>query len=105
MDPKAADPRAVGAVDPDSPAAASGIRPGDVIVAVDDREVSNYYDLVRALREDWPRGKKEVSFTVRRDNTELVIGPYIPRTIGLVPTQVYESISMLLLFGVLVCLY
>lgn len=105
MDPKAKDPRTVGAVEPDSPAARSGIQAGDVIVGVDGRAVDDYYDLVRALTDEWPRGKKDVSFTVRRDRAEEVIGPYIPRTIGLNPTQIYESISMLLLFGVLVCLY
>jgi phosphatidylglycerol:prolipoprotein diacylglycerol transferase len=34
-----------------------------------------------------------------------VIGPYVPRTLGLNPTQLYESVSMLLLFAVLLFLY
>jgi prolipoprotein diacylglyceryltransferase len=92
-------------VEPDSPAFRSGVKPGDVIVAVDGRPVDDYYDLVRALTDEWPRGKQRVSFTVRRDSAEEVIGPYVPRTIGLNPTQIYESISMLLLFTVLVFLY
>src|SRR5262249_11580801 len=105
MDPKARDPRTVGAVEPDSPAAASGMKPGDVIVAVDGQEVPNYAALSRDLTVDWPRGKKDVTFTVLRDGKEEVIGPYVPRTLGLNPTQVYESVSMFLLFWVLIFLY
>jgi len=103
VDPR--DPPTVAAVEPDSAAARAGVRAGDVIVAGDDRPVPDYDALAAALTVDWPRGKKEASFTVRRGSREETVGPFVPRTVGLNPTQVYESISMFLLFAVLASLY
>jgi prolipoprotein diacylglyceryltransferase len=95
----------VGAVEPTS-AAAAVLRPGDVITAVDGQRVEDYPDLTRALLADWPRGQNGVTFTVRRKDAsgreEPVEAAYTPRTLGLHPTQVYESVSMFLLFWVLV---
>jgi phosphatidylglycerol:prolipoprotein diacylglycerol transferase len=105
MDRQAKDDRTVGAVEPDSAATAAGLEPGDVIVSVDGKPVAGYQDLVAALTADRPRGKKDVSLTVRRGGQETALPAYIPRTIGLVPTQVYESVSMFLLFLVLLALY
>jgi phosphatidylglycerol:prolipoprotein diacylglycerol transferase len=104
MDPRADDERTVGAVEPDSAAVGSGLEPGDVIVGMDGKPLADYRDLTATLR-DWPRGKKDVTLTVRRGTQELVLPPYIPRTVGLVPTQIYESISMFLVFLVLLALY
>ena len=50
----------------------------------------------------WPRGQKTLSLKVARLNETV---SYIPRTIGLHPTQIYETISMFLLFLFLTALY
>jgi phosphatidylglycerol:prolipoprotein diacylglycerol transferase len=105
MDPLATDECAVGAVEPDSAANAAGLERGDVIVAVNGKPVADYRDLVTVLAYDWPRGKTDVTLTIRRGTEEMVLPPYIPRTLGLVPTQIYESISMFLVFLVLLALY
>jgi phosphatidylglycerol:prolipoprotein diacylglycerol transferase len=105
MDPRADDERTVGAVEPDSAAIGSGLEPGDVIVAIDGKPVADYRELTAALTTDHPRGKKDVALTVRRSGQEMTLPPYIPRTIGLAPTQIYESISMFLIFLVLLALY
>jgi len=49
-------------------------------------------DLVR----DWPRGRKELALTVSRDGQQVDIR-YTPRTVTFFPTQLYESVSMILL--------
>jgi phosphatidylglycerol---prolipoprotein diacylglyceryl transferase len=100
-----ADDRAVGLVEPGSPAEAAGLRPGDVIVAVEGHEVGGYLELSRLLTETWPRGKSEVRLTVERGGQRIDLPPYVPRTLGIIPTQVYETISMGLLFLVLMALY
>jgi prolipoprotein diacylglyceryltransferase len=95
----------VGQVDPGSPAAASGLRAGDHIVAADDRQIESYYDLDRYLEKEWPRGKNDLELTVRRGGEELRIGPFRPLTVGLMPTQLFESIAMALLLLVLLAYY
>jgi prolipoprotein diacylglyceryltransferase len=105
MDPRAADDRTVGAVESNSAAAKVGLESGDVIVAVDGAPVANYQQLDKNLKEDWPRGKKDVALTIRRDGKVVALPAFIPRTIGLIPTQIYESISMFLIFLVLIALY
>jgi phosphatidylglycerol---prolipoprotein diacylglyceryl transferase len=67
----------------------------------------------RVLTEDtfsnlvnaWPRGRRELELEVERAGQRLTIDPFIPRTLGLHPTQVYETISMLLLAAFLVFYY
>src|SRR5208283_223501 len=47
----------------------------------------------------WPRGKTDLQLTVQHaDGTQATLPPFEPRTLGLHPTQVYESISMIFLF-------
>ena len=87
MAPHATDDRTVGAVEPDSAAAAVGMEPGDVIVAVDGKDIANYEQLDKKLKEDWPRGKKDVTLTVRRAGTTLALPAFTPRTIGLIRPQ------------------
>ena len=60
------EPATVGVVDPDSPAAASGLRAGDVIVAADGQPIQTVADLDRHLVRDWPRGKNDLSLTIHR---------------------------------------
>jgi phosphatidylglycerol:prolipoprotein diacylglycerol transferase len=109
MDPRTGgghgDDRTVGAVEPDSAAAAAGLRPGDVIEAVNGKRIAGYAELSDALTRYWPRGQKEVALTVTRHGQEVALPAFIPRTLGLVPTQLYETVSMALIFLVLLFLY
>ena len=105
MSDRAEDDRTVGVVAAGSPAADSGLRSGDVIGKVRDfplpgneRSISNYRELENALGHDWPRGKNDLAFTVKRGDQEMDLPPFMPQTLGLHPTQLYESISMLLVF-------
>jgi phosphatidylglycerol:prolipoprotein diacylglycerol transferase len=103
---KADDPAVVGAVDAHSPAARAGLQAGDVIVKADGRDINRYRDLQLYLLENWPRGKTDLQLTVQRGNQEPQLLPaFEPRTLGRLPTQVYESISMLLLFALLEAYY
>jgi phosphatidylglycerol:prolipoprotein diacylglycerol transferase len=104
MSIQSADARTVGTVDPDSPAADAGLQPGDVIVQVNGKEVHKYDDLVRSFGGDWPRGQSELDMTVKRGQQEVALA-FTPRTFGLHPTQIYESVSMLLLFLLLNAYY
>jgi phosphatidylglycerol:prolipoprotein diacylglycerol transferase len=98
-------PATVAAVAPDSPAEASGLRPGDEIVAADDHAISSFRDLNDYLVREWPRGKNDLTLTIRRGDEEQTLAPFVPRTLGLHPTQVYESISMVLLLFLLTSYY
>ena len=53
---------------PDSPAALGGIRPGDVIVALDDEDVVDMADLIVRLRAHSPGDRVEVA-VVRDDES------------------------------------
>jgi phosphatidylglycerol:prolipoprotein diacylglycerol transferase len=102
----------VGAVDPASPAAASGLKPGDVLVklrdfpfAGEERDLKSYSDLENYLGREWPRGKNSLAVTVQRGGQDLDMPAFSPKTLGLHPTQLYESISMVLLFFLLTAYY
>jgi phosphatidylglycerol---prolipoprotein diacylglyceryl transferase len=93
-------PSVVAAVDASSAAARAGLQPGDVIVKADGTEMHSYAELEHYLRFDphWQQGKTDLQLTVRRGGTTVNLPAFRPRTLGLYPTQVYESISMVLLF-------
>ena len=55
----------------DAPTAVAGLRPGDVITAVDGRTVRNLMDYYRALDE---KPGRPATFTVNRQGTEVSIG-------------------------------
>jgi phosphatidylglycerol---prolipoprotein diacylglyceryl transferase len=74
-------------VEPGTPAANAGLRAGDIIVAVNKKPV----DVRSALAE------REVELTVQREHDEVQLPAFTPATIGLHPTQIYETISMCLL--------
>jgi len=62
----------VGDVEPGSPAAESGIRPGDVIVAVNNREVAQPSDLA----DEWAKARAEnrpILLRVNRDGQSLFV--------------------------------
>src|SRR5205823_10349714 len=54
---------------------------------------------------DWPRGQHELALTVLRNGKEETIPPFAPRTVSLYPTQLYETVSMVLLILLLVAYY
>jgi prolipoprotein diacylglyceryltransferase len=114
-------------VDPRSPAREAGLRPGDLIVrvralqarddtVVESRDVEENGRflhlapvdvLTRRLVYQWPRGESELRLTVKHENQEQEedLPPIKPRTLGLHPTQLYEVVSMALLFVVLMAYY
>jgi phosphatidylglycerol:prolipoprotein diacylglycerol transferase len=106
MDETAPDPRTVGLVEPGSAAdREAGLRKGDVIVAVlvGDKwqAIHNYNDLVNVLVRHWQRSQNTLALKVLRGGTEKTLPPFRPLTLGLHPTQLYESVSMALLVFVL----
>jgi prolipoprotein diacylglyceryltransferase len=62
-------------------------------------------DLSDYLTRHWPRGKTDLALTVRREGREIELPAFSPRTLGLHPTQLYESISMVFLFLLLTAYY
>jgi prolipoprotein diacylglyceryltransferase len=54
---------------------------------------------------NWPRGRESLTLDVERGMQRVTIGPFTPRTLGLHPTQVYETVSMLLLMAFLLAYY
>jgi phosphatidylglycerol:prolipoprotein diacylglycerol transferase len=90
----------VGQVVPDSPAWAHGLRPGDVIVGANEHPITSPQDLSAYLNDsDQWRGKTELSLAVvhKGEARPTNLSAFSPRTVGLYPTQVYESVSMFLL--------
>ena len=102
----------VGKVERDSAAYNAGLREGDVIQGVTvqgvEQRVGGPADLSRVLGslQYWKRGAKTVTLDVRKPNgAAAATTPFTPRTVGLHPTQLYESVSMFLLFLVLSAYY
>lgn len=91
-------------VDPKSPAGQAGLKPGQIIEKVGDRPVHTVGELTDALfhPDQWPRGQRTLSLTLRGEELPVVC---VPGSLGLHPTQVYETISMLLLFLLLLAFY
>ncbi|MFO0879594.1 MAG: prolipoprotein diacylglyceryl transferase family protein [Gemmataceae bacterium] len=91
----------VGAVDPASPAYAAGLRPGAVIVAMNGMVVRSQTDLANQFAS-WPRGQSQLTLeflpTPKDDPVSVTL---VPRSLGLYPTQLYETVSMTLLLLVL----
>jgi prolipoprotein diacylglyceryltransferase len=53
----------------------------------------------------WPRGDESLDLEVERAGQTIHVGPFTPRTLGLHPTQVYETISMALLMLFLIAFH
>jgi prolipoprotein diacylglyceryltransferase len=99
-------PAIVGPVEPGSPAASAGLQPGDRIEAVNGQAIENVYQLERMLLDNWPRGVPSMELTVRRNGEASPITmKFTPRTLPLYPTQLFESISMILLFFLLTAFF
>ncbi len=95
----------VGAVTPDAPASRSGLRAGDLIVRANDHPINFYDDLDSYLGqgEGWPLGEAKLRLAVAHAGSTAAVDlpEYEPLTLGLHPTQIYESISMALLLWLL----
>lgn len=85
-------------VDPTSAAHEAGLRSGHRIVEINGQPVANALALHIAF-ENWPRGQSLVTLKVEQGHAESIA--FAPRTLGLHPTQLYESISMILLLLVI----
>ncbi|MBA4064785.1 MAG: hypothetical protein C0501_13945 [Isosphaera sp.] len=160
------DPRTVvAAVEPGSPAARAGVRPGDTVVGLNGGpnailvEVVGADEPVRAGREalqaaggrpgvgrdgrprvefddlaayvkgrsdlarvgpevtavvtdrldelarERPKGKARLTLVVEREKQRVDLPPFTPETVGLYPTQLYETVSMVLLTFLLLAYY
>ncbi len=99
-----------------SPAESAGLRPGDVIEAIGAFdpltgqrrgawEIADEAKLEEVLVQRWPRGTNGLALTVRRAGERLTLPVCVPRTLGLHPTQLYETISMALLYLLLMAYY
>lgn len=100
-------PVSVAEVETGSPAAAAGLRAGDTILEINGQNVANYGDLWDHLVGSWPRGETLLTLTVRHAGGQkpTVLDTFRPTTIGLHPTQLYESISTFLLLLLLLAYY
>ena len=110
IDPVSPGSPVVAAVEPHYPAEAAGLKVGDVIAAVKIVDKMDPVNSVGALRsmfspDFWPRGQSDVTLTVQRGNTSVTLPAFIPRTLPLHPTQLYETISMGLLFFLLLAFF
>ena len=86
--------RTVETVSPGTPAVSAGLRPGDVIVAVDGKATARFKEVSEAIRGS---GGTPITVTVTRDGRELVLGPVRAERIegryrlGFVPSAFYKS--------------
>jgi len=53
-------------------------------------------DVFTDLINFWPRGHESLDLEVERNGQIVQLGAFTPRTLGLHPTQLYETVSMLL---------
>jgi phosphatidylglycerol:prolipoprotein diacylglycerol transferase len=96
LSPEAVDPEPrliVAAVDASSTAARAGLQSGDQIETVNGQEVKTELALERYLSTN-----PNLQLTVQRDGQTVALPAFQPQTLGLYPTQVFESVSMILLF-------
>lgn len=91
--------------------AAKHLKPDDRITQITlknpdkPKKIDHVDDLASALGKEWPRGKNDLEMQVLREGVATPVGPFVPRGIGLHPTQIYESISMVLMTFLLLSYY
>lgn len=72
------EPMVVDTVDPSSPAAASGMKPGDVIVEADGHTIRNVEELIKVTG---PRAGQATNYVIKRDGKLLPALQITPRTV------------------------
>jgi phosphatidylglycerol:prolipoprotein diacylglycerol transferase len=94
-------------VEAGSPAAEAGLEPGDVIREVNRTPVKDAADLngYFANPDNWRGQGWTMQLAVRKPNGNDEELTFAPMTLPIHPTQVYESISMFLLFLLLLAFY
>jgi phosphatidylglycerol---prolipoprotein diacylglyceryl transferase len=104
---RAAGGAVVDRVEPASAAAASGLVAGDVIRQANARPIYTPADLSDYLGNfgAWPRGQNSLALTVYKAGEPERTLTLWPWTLRLHPTQLYESVSMFLLFLLLTAYY
>ena len=85
------------AVEPNTPAADAGLKPGDVIVQINGKHPAKAIDFLP--KEDG------LQLTVRRGEADVELPVFRPTSIGLNPTQIFETISMCLLLFFMLSYY
>jgi phosphatidylglycerol---prolipoprotein diacylglyceryl transferase len=107
-EPPATPPRIVSSVDPAVPV---NLRPGDVLLKINGKEVNTFDKnenkdvTVEDLLMRWPQGKNDIELRVRHANGKEEDLQWTPLTVPLHPTQIYESVSMLLVMFLLLAYY
>jgi S1-C subfamily serine protease len=69
-------------VEPEGPAAAGGLRNGDIITAVDQHQIYNLGDFWHSLR--WSRDQPTLQLTIQRKNVQSTISlqkPSLPKAV------------------------
>jgi prolipoprotein diacylglyceryltransferase len=81
-------------VDPNSAAYAAGLRASDIIEEANGKALQSSFDLTKYLGnfQEWPRGQKDLTLKLK----DKAAFTFQPRTLGLHPTQLYETVSMLI---------
>jgi phosphatidylglycerol:prolipoprotein diacylglycerol transferase len=86
----------------------SGLEPEDVIIEINGQSVDEVEKdgkkvkvppdegVADRLTRSWPRGEAMLALKVERNGKEIELRPFQPRTLPLQPTQIYETISMIL---------
>jgi prolipoprotein diacylglyceryltransferase len=62
-------------------------------------------DSLGELARYWPRGRHDLELGVERNGQEVNLPPFVPKTVTLYPTQLYETVSMGLLILLLLAYY
>ena len=95
-------------VEAGSAADRAGVRAGDRVVSVNGEKnelKGPAYDRLEEAIRSWPRGRADITLGVAQPGAEPRAVTFAPRTVGLYPTQLYETVSMVLLILFLLAYY
>lgn len=92
-------------VEPGSAAENAGLKKDDLILSVNGLPVTGGADLLSQLAHEWHKNVRDLRFTVRRGEQEAELESFQAWSIPVHPTQIYESVSMLLMLFFLLSYY